>query len=286
MQDYNIFLKVSTRHSLLIKSPTSKTIQRKLLYYRKSMAGRNYEGRICVRHQGGGSKKLHRYVDFNRDLYSTLFVIQLERCPMATRTAFLALVSYPFGILSYILAPEGVKKGDILHNYHHLETRRNVSLQQGVSASLRCMRLGLSLYDVEKEPGLGGIFAKAAGTSCLLKFLDYENRVALIQLPSKRFYKVSINVRGVYGRVSNSYHKRQIIGTAGRNRRAGIRPTVRGVAMNPVDHPHGGGEGKRASGRPSVSAWGKLTKGKPTVSSKRKRLVARKLSIFKQYINN
>ena len=118
MQDYNIFLKVSTRHSLLIKSPTSKTIQRKLLYYRKGMAGRNYEGRICVRHQGGGSKKLHRYVDFNRDLYSTLFVIQLERCPMATRTAFIALVSYPFGILSYILAPEGVKKGDILHNYH------------------------------------------------------------------------------------------------------------------------------------------------------------------------
>jgi large subunit ribosomal protein L2 len=286
MQDYNIFLKVSTRHSLVIKSPTSKTIQRKLLYYRTSMAGRNSQGRICVRHKGGGSKKLHRYVDFNRDLYSTLVVIQLERCPVATRTAFIALVSYPFGILSYIIAPEGVKKGDVLRNYSHSETRRNVLLKLGFSALLRSMRPGLAIYDVEKDPGFGGTFAKAAGTSCLLKFIDYDNLVALIQLPSKRFYKVSVNARGVYGRSSNGYHKRQIMGTAGRNRRAGIRPTVRGVAMNPVDHPHGGGEGKRASGRPSVSPWGKLTKGKPTVSSKRKRLVARRLSIFKQYINN
>lgn len=286
MQDYNVFLKVSTRHKLVIRSPTSRTLQKKLLYYKKDMAGRNSQGQICVRHKGGGSKKLHRYVDFKRDIHSSLVILQLERCPIATRSSFIALVSYPFGTLSYIIAPEGVVKGSILHNYSQDDNRRNVTLQLGFSAPLQCMRPGLSLYDVEKYPGFGGIFAKAAGTSCLLKFIDYDNLVALIQLPSKRFYKVPVTARGTYGRASNSYHKRQILGTAGRNRRAGIRPTVRGVAMNPVDHPHGGGEGKRASGRPSVSAWGKLTKGKPTISSKSKRLVARKLSIFKQYINN
>jgi large subunit ribosomal protein L2 len=286
MQDYNVFLKVSTRHSLLIKSPSSKIIQKKLLYYKKNTAGRNSQGRICVRHQGGGSKKMHRYVDLSRDICSSLIVLHLERCPIATRSSFIALVSYPFGVLSYVLAPEGIRKGDIIHNYSNSELRRNVRLNVGFSAPLRCMRIGLSIYDVENKPGLGGIFARAAGTSCLLKFIDYDNLVALIQLPSKRFYKVSINARGVYGRASNIYHKRQIIGTAGRNRRSNVRPSVRGVAMNPVDHPHGGGEGKRASGRPSVSAWGKLTKGKPTVSSKRKRLATKRLSIFKQYIHN
>jgi large subunit ribosomal protein L2 len=286
MQDLNTFLKISTRHCLLIKSPSAKIIQRKLLYFKKSMAGRNCSGKITVYHKGGGEKKLRRFVDLNRDIYSSLFVLNIERCPIGTRTCFLALVSYPFGVLSYILAPDGMKKGDFSFNYSDAKKKRNVMLQAGFSAPIFSMRPGLTIFDVSTSKFSGGKFARAAGTSCVLRFIDYQRNAALIQLPSKRFYKIAIDSRATYGRASNIYHKRQVLGTAGRNRRAGIRPTVRGVAMNPVDHPHGGGEGKRASGRPSVSPWGVLTKGKPTISKKRKQLEIKKLSIFKQYIRN
>jgi|TARA_B110001452_G_scaffold108053_1_gene89602 large subunit ribosomal protein L2 len=286
MQDFSIFLKVSTRHSLIVKSPSTRVVQRKLLYFKKSRAGRNSSGRITVSHKGGGTKKLHRYIDSNRKIGSHLFVVNVERCPIATRSCFVALVTYPFGVLSYILAPEGLQKGDILYNYSSSDLRRNVMLEQGYSAPIRCMRAGLNIFDVAVVESGGGIFARSAGTSCVLRFIDYQREVALIQLPSKRFYKISMHSRATLGRASNVYHKRQVLGTAGRKRRAGVRPTVRGVAMNPVDHPHGGGEGKRASGRPSVSPWGWLTKGKPTVSKKRKIQKARQLSIFKQYIRN
>ena len=231
-----------------------------LLEPQSRRAGRNNSGHITMRHQGGGHKQHYRVVDFKRAKDGiTAKVERLEYDP--NRSANLALLCYTDGERRYIIAPKGVAVGA------QLMSGAEAPIKPGNTLPLRNIPVGTTVHCVEMLPGKGAQIARAAGTS--VQLLAREGSYAQLRLRSGEVRKVHIECRATIGEVGNEEHSLESVGKAGRMRWRGVRPTVRGVAMNPIDHPHGGGEGKTAAGRHPVSPWGTLTKGYRTRNNKR-----------------
>jgi len=225
----------------------------------KEKGGRNNSGRITMRWRGGGHKRRYRIVDFKRRKDDVAAVVErLEYDP--NRTAFIALIRYPDGEQSYILAPQRLRVGD------SVVSGERVDVKPGNAMPLRNMPLGSIVHNVEMKPGKGGQIARSAGT--YVQLVGREQGYALLRMASGEMRMVRAECRATIGAVSNPDHQNIVIGKAGRNRWLGRKPSVRGVAMNPIDHPHGGGEGKSAGGRHPVTPWGKPTKGKKTRHNK------------------
>jgi len=221
--------------------------------------GRGGGGRIAVRFRGGGAKRLYRMVDFKRRKWNVAGVIQrIEYDP--NRTAFIALVKYADGELAYILAPQRLRPGD------EVVAGEKVDLKPGNASPLRSLPIGSMIHNIELKPGKGGQIARSAGAYAQLVGRDAGH--AQIRLGSGELRMVQDSCMATVGAVSNADHMNEVLGKAGRNRHRGRRPHVRGVAMNPVDHPHGGGEGKTSGGRHPVTPWGQPTKGHKTRSNK------------------
>jgi large subunit ribosomal protein L2 len=225
----------------------------------KEYAGRNNHGHITARRRGGGHKRKYRIIDFKRrkfDMYGT--VERLEYDP--NRTAFIALVRYEDGELSYILAPQRLSVGD------KVISGEKVDVKPGNAMPLASMPIGAIVHNVEMKPGKGGQLARSAG--CYVQLAGRDGGMAILKLNSGEMRLVRAECRATVGAVSNPDNANVNIGKAGRSRWMGKRPSVRGVAMNPVDHPHGGGEGRTSGGRHPVTPWGKGTKGAKTRSNK------------------
>lgn len=238
---------------------TKTTPERKLVEKLTKNGGRNNHGRITTRHRGGGHKRRYRVVDFRRDkLGVPAKVAAVEYDP--NRTARLALLHYADGEKRYIIWPEGLNVGDEVISSAHAD------IKPGNSMKLKYVPLGTILHNVELRPGKGGQMIRAAGTGAQL--MAKEGKYALLRMPSGELRKILIECRATVGSVGNSEHGNISSGKAGRTRWLGRRPHVRGVAMNPVDHPHGGGEGRSSGGRHPVTPWGFPTKGKKTRSNK------------------
>jgi len=224
-----------------------------------SKAGRNNTGRITVRRRGGGAKKTYRRVDFKRRKFDIEAKVErLEYDP--NRTAFIALVKYLDGEQAYILAPQRLKAGD------KVIAGEKVDIKPGNAMPLKAMPVGTIIHNVELKPGKGGQIARSAGTYAQLVGRDGAH--AQVRMQSGEVRLVLGDCMATVGAVSNPDNMNQNIGKAGRNRHKGKRPSVRGVVMNPVDHPHGGGEGRTSGGRHPVTPWGKPTKGAKTRSNK------------------
>jgi large subunit ribosomal protein L2 len=222
--------------------------------------GRNNQGRITTRHRGGGHKQRYRIIDFKRDKAGVPGVVErLEYDP--NRTAHIALVKYADGERRYIIAPKGLKAGD------SVRSGSDAPIVRGNCLPLRNIPVGTTVHCVEMKPGKGAQIARSAGTSAQL--VAREGEYATLRLRSGEMRRVLTTCHAVIGEVSNSEHSLRSLGKAGAKRWQGIRPTVRGVAMNPVDHPHGGGEGRTSGGRHPVSPWGVPTKGHKTRTNKR-----------------
>lgn len=235
--------------------------------------GRNNNGRITTRHIGGGHKQHYRIIDFkrNKDGISAK-VERLEYDP--NRTAYIALVLYLDGERRYIIAPKGIQIGDII------QSGSAAPIRLGNTLPLRNVPVGSIVYCIELKPGKGAQIARSAGSSAQL--VAREGQYATLRLRSGEMRKFLIDCRVTLGEVSNSEHNLLSLGKAGASRWRGIRPTVRGVAMNPVDHPHGGGEGRTSGGRHPVSPWGVPTKGYKTRNNKRtNKLIIRHRNKFK-----
>ena len=234
----------------------TKTIKKLTVRIAKS-GGRNVAGKITVRHRGGGAKKIYRLVDFKRDKYDRLAkVISLEYDP--NRSAFISLVQYEDGERRYIIAAEGLSKGETI-----VSSKNKAEAKVGNRMPLQFIPLGLSVYNIELNPGLGGSIVRAAGTAAILQ--SFDENYALLKLPSTEIRKIPKTSAATIGRVSNVDKKNVRLGKAGRKRHMGIRPTVRGKAMNPCDHPHGGGEGSQPIGlKHPKTPWGKPALGKIT----------------------
>ena len=231
-----------------------------LVERKNKKGGRNVHGEITMRHQGGGHKQLYRKVDFKRDKDGiTAKVERLEYDP--NRSAFLALLCYADGERRYVIAAKGIVAGT------QLVSGADAPIKAGNTLPLRNIPVGTTVHCVEMLPGKGAQLARAAGAA--VQLLAREGEYAQIRLRSGEIRKVHINCRATIGEVGNEEHSLESIGKAGRVRWRGVRPTVRGVAMNPVDHPHGGGEGKKAAARDPVSPWGTLSKGYKTRNNKR-----------------
>jgi len=234
---------------------------RKLTTRLKSHAGRNNQGRITVRHQGGGNKKLYRMVDFKQQTMDVPARVEsLEYDPY--RTAFVARVVYKNGKRSYILASSGMKVGA------SLVVSQKTPLKEGNRLMLKNVPVGYQVYNVELMPGNGGQLAKSAGS--YVEILAHDGGHTTLKMPSGEVRKVNWECYASLGQVSNSEYNLTTIGKAGKSRGLGIRPTVRGTAMNPVDHPYGGGEGRQPRGtkRPKT-AWGKVVGGRKTRNKKK-----------------
>ena len=232
-----------------------------LLESKKQRSGRNNKGRITSRHRGGGHKKHYRIIDFKRDKDSVKAKVErLEYDP--NRTANIALVLYEDGERRYIVAPENLNVGDLI------ESGSSSPISIGNCLPLSSMPLGTVVHCIEMFPGKGAQIARSAGSSA--QILAIEGRYTTIRLRSGEVRKVLSDCRATIGAVSNSEHALRSVGKAGAKRWLGRRPKVRGVAMNPIDHPHGGGEGKTSGGRHPVSPWGVPTKGFRTRKKKKK----------------
>jgi len=219
-------------------------------------SGRNNFGHITVRHKSSGHKKTFRVIDFKRDKYDlTATVERIEYDP--NRTSFIALLKYSDGIYSYILAPNKLNIGDTV-----LSSRSLIDVKVGNAMPLSVIPIGSIIHNIEIKPNCGGVVSRAAGNYSQL--VGKDGGYALVKMQSGEIRLFSLECMATIGTVSNLDNKNKTIGKAGRSRWLGIRPTVRGVAMNPVDHPHGGGEGKTSGGRHPVSPTGKPTKGKIT----------------------
>jgi large subunit ribosomal protein L2 len=229
--------------------------EKSLLLEIKKRAGRNNTGRITVRHQGGGSKRMLRIIDFKRDKKETEGkVLSIEYDP--NRSARIALIAYPDQEKRYILAPVGLKVGDNVIS----SDKPDIDINPGNSMLLKYIPLGTFIHNIELTPGKGGQIMRSAGTGA--QIMAKEGDFANVNLPSGEVRLIDLSCRATIGQVSNVEHGAVSIGKAGRNRWKGIRPSVRGAAMNPHDHPHGGGEGKSGQGNPHpVSPWGMPTKG-------------------------
>jgi large subunit ribosomal protein L2 len=231
-----------------------------LLESQSRNAGRNHHGRITVRHQGGGHKQHYRVVDFKRDKDGIPAKVErLEYDP--NRTAHLALLCYADGERRYIIAAKGVSVGT------QVVSGSDSPIKPGNTLPLRNIPVGTIIHCIEMQPGKGAQMARSAGAS--VQLMAREGAYAQVRLRSGEVRKVHVDCKATIGEVGNSEHNLRSIGKAGAMRWRGVRPTVRGVAMNPVDHPHGGGEGKTAAGRHPVSPWGTPTKGYRTRSNKR-----------------
>ena len=225
-------------------------------------AGRNNSGRITMRHKGGGHKKQYRIIDFLRDKDGIPAKIErLEYDP--NRSANLALLCYADGERRYIIAPKGLTAGT------QLLSGVEAPIKPGNALPLRNIPVGSTVHCIEMMPGKGAQLARAAGTS--VQLLAREGSYAQLRLRSGEIRKVHVDCRATIGEGGNEEHNLRSIGKAGAMRWRGVRPTVRGVAMNPIDHPHGGGEGKTSAGRDPVSPWGVMTKGYKTRKNKRTR---------------
>jgi large subunit ribosomal protein L2 len=222
--------------------------------------GRNNAGRITMRHKGGGHKQHYRVIDFRRDKDGVVAKVErIEYDP--NRSAHLALLLYADGERRYILAPKGVTVGTQLHS------GSEAPIKAGNTLPLRNVPVGTTVHSIEMLPGKGAQLARAAGTGAQL--LAREGSYAQLRLRSGEIRKVHVDCRATIGEAGNDEHNLESIGKAGRRRWRGIRPTVRGVAMNPIDHPHGGGEGRTAAAQPPVSPWGVQSKGYKTRRNKR-----------------
>jgi large subunit ribosomal protein L2 len=223
-------------------------------------SGRNNHGRITMRHKGGGHKHHYRIVDFRRDKDGIQATVErLDYDP--NRSAHLALLLYADGERRYIIAPKGVGAGA------QLVSGAEAPIKAGNTLPLKSIPVGTTVHCIEMLPGKGAQIARSAGASAQL--LAREGSYAQLRLRSGEIRKVHVDCRATIGEVGNDEHNLESIGKAGRKRWRGIKPTVRGVAMNPIDHPHGGGEGRTSSGRPPVSPWGVQTKGFKTRRNKR-----------------
>ncbi|MDI6758072.1 MAG: 50S ribosomal protein L2 [Candidatus Omnitrophota bacterium] len=245
--------------SEITKSEPEKSLIRPL----KKTGGRNTYGRITVRHRGGGHKRMLRIIDFKRDLFDIAGkVIAIEYDP--NRSARIALIEYPDKIRRYILAPVGLKIGDEVISSQQKEFEPKI----GNCLLLRYMPSGTLVHNVELNKGSGGQIVRSAGSSA--QIMAKEGKYAHMRLPSGEVRLINLDCRATIGQVGNIEHEAISIGKAGRSRWLGIKPTVRGLAMNPVDHPHGGGEGKSGQGNPHpVTPWGQPTKGYRTRNRKR-----------------
>ncbi|MBQ7200991.1 MAG: 50S ribosomal protein L2 [Eubacterium sp.] len=235
---------------------TTDTPEKSLLAPLKKHAGRNAQGKITVRHKGGGNRRKYRIIDFKRNkdgIPATVKTIEYD----PNRTANIALLSYADGEKRYILAPAGLKVGDVLMNGETAEVR------VGNCMEMKDMPVGTQVHNIEMYPGHGGQLVRAAGTSAQL--MAKEGKYAILRMPSGEMRMVPIVCRATIGVIGNGEHNLINIGKAGRKRHMGIRPTVRGSVMNPNDHPHGGGEGKAPVGRPGpCTPWGKPALGYKT----------------------
>ncbi|MCL2176489.1 MAG: 50S ribosomal protein L2 [Firmicutes bacterium] len=235
--------------------------ERSLLTSKKKNAGRNFQGKITIRHRGGGNRQKYRIIDFKRDkdnIPAKVNCIQYD----PNRSANIALLFYADGEKRYILAPLGLNVGDIV------VSGPTSDIKVGNALPLNAIPVGTVVHNIEMQPGRGGQIAKSAGTSAQL--MAKEGKHATLRLPSGEMRYIPINCKATIGQVGNIHHENVSLGKAGRKRHLGIRPTVRGSAMNPVDHPHGGGEGKSPIGRPGpVTPWGKPTLGYKTRKKKK-----------------
>jgi large subunit ribosomal protein L2 len=227
---------------------TKSTPEKALLAPLSKSGGRNAYGRKTSRHRGGGHKRQYRIIDFKRTKDGVVArVAAIEYDP--NRTCRIALLHYADGDKAYILAPKGLKVGDSIESGHHAD------IKPGNALPLRYIPVGTTVHNVELRPGGGGALGRSAGTA--VQLVAKEGEFATLRLPSTEMRRVLIDCRATVGEVGNSEHELVKIGKAGRNRWKGVRPQTRGVAMNPVDHPLGGGEGRTSGGRPAVSPWGK-----------------------------
>ena len=238
------------------KEITSTTPEKSLLAPLPKKAGRNNNGRITTRHQGGGHKRKYRIIDFKRKKDGVpAKVATIEYDP--NRSARIALLHYADGAKTYILQPKGLKVGDVVTSGPASD------IKPGNTLALKDIPVGTTVHAVELQPGKGAALARSAGTS--IRLMGKEGNYAILRMPSSEMRRVLITCRATIGEVGNSEHSNIRIGKAGRKRWMGVRPTVRGTVMNPVDHPHGGGEGKTGIGRPGPSTpWGKPALGLKT----------------------
>lgn len=241
------------------KDITTDTPERSLVEPLKKNAGRNNKGRITVRHRGGGHKKLYRVIDFKRNKDGIpAKVATIEYDP--NRTCRIALLNYADGEKRYILAPNGIKVGD------KVESGPNADIKPGNALALKNIPVGTVIHNIELKPLKGGQLCRSAGASAQL--MAKEGDYAHVRMPSGEVRLVHVNCKATIGQVGNLEHENITIGKAGRSRWLGKRPTVRGVVMNPVDHPHGGGEGRSPVGRNPVTPWGKPALGARTRKNK------------------
>jgi large subunit ribosomal protein L2 len=232
---------------------TTNVPEKSLVEPKKSTGGRNSSGHLSMRYRGGGHKKKYRIIDFKRNKEGVAEVLSIEYDP--NRTAFIALLQYADGEKRYILAPQGLQVGA------KVEAGNAVAPEIGNALQMKNMPLGTNVHNIEMQPGQGGKLARSAGSSAQLT--NKEEKYAVLKMPSGELRKVLINCYATVGVVSNSDHSLQSMGKAGRSRWKGIRPRNRGVAMNPVDHPMGGGEGRASGGQPR-SRNGQYSRGLKT----------------------
>lgn len=229
--------------------------EKSLLESLKNTSGRNSYGRITVRHRGGGARRKYRIIDFKRDKAGNATVMTLEYDP--NRSAHIALVQYEDGEKRYIIAPNGLKVGDVI------SSGANADIKPGNALPLTNIPVGTFIHNVELYPGKGAQLVRSAGN--MAQLMAKEGVYALVRLPSGELRKVPVECKATIGQVGNIDHENVHLGKAGRKRHMGWRPTVRGSVMNPCDHPHGGGEGKSPVGRPGpVTPWGKPAMGYKT----------------------
>ena len=241
---------------------TTKTPEKSLLKSQKQRAGRNGQGKITVRHKGGGNKRAYRVIDFKRNkdgVVGTVATIEYD----PNRSANIALIHYEDGIKTYIIAPKGLKVGQ------KIESGEQADIQIGNALALANIPVGTMIHNIELKPGKGGQLVRAAGTSA--QVLGQEGKYTLVRLSSGEVRMILSTCRATVGVVGNEQHELINIGKAGRSRWLSKRPTVRGSVMNPNDHPHGGGEGRAPIGRPSpMTPWGKKAMGVKTRNAKKK----------------
>ena len=238
---------------------TKFTPEKSLVVIKKKFAGRNSYGKITVRHKGGGNKVKYRIIDFKRANNAPATVIGIEYDP--NRSAYIALLQNEAGDKSYIIAPVGLKDGDVVY------TGADADIKAGNTLPIENIPVGTFIHNIELYPGKGAQLVRSAGVAAQL--ISKENGVAQVRLPSGEVRIIRLDCKATIGQVGNIEHDTVKIGKAGKKRHMGIRPTVRGSVMNPCDHPHGGGEGKSPIGRPSpVTPWGKPALGYKTRNKK------------------
>ena len=252
------------------KDLTKKKPEKSLVEVKKKHSGRNNNGHITVRHKGGGTRRQYRIIDFKRQKDAIpAKVAAIEYDP--NRSARIALVAYRDGEKRYILAPVGLEVDSMV------ESGEAADIKTGNCLPIKNIPLGTVVHNVELRPGEGGKLVRSAGSSAQL--MAKEGAYAQLRMPSGEVRRILAVCRATIGQLGNLDHENVIIGKAGRMRNMGKRPSVRGIAMNPVDHPHGGGEARSTSGRPPTTPWGQMTMGKKTRRNKRTtKLIVRKRS--------